>query len=62
MWYINIEIGGTGVGGRPLGGDGDGANGTGIPIIGALPGNSITDFFKPKSTLNEFECFRNTNV
>ena len=36
----NIETGGVGVAGRPVGagGDGDGLVETGIPIIGAKPG------------------------
>lgn len=37
---INIETGGAGVAGRPVGAgaDGDGLSGTGIPIIAAKPG------------------------
>lgn len=38
MASIHFKTGGIGVAGRPLGGDGDGLNGTGIPIIGARPG------------------------
>lgn len=40
-YYNNVKTGNTGVAGRPVGAgtDGDGLGGTGIPIIGAKPGN-----------------------